>query len=94
MASGWASSQWWAELQRRHCGSHAVFTVLVLYPLQVFYNNLLSLPCCVILMALTGELRRVWDEPDLRNAAFLLVASFSGLIGFAIRHVCCDACVW
>ncbi|EFN52092.1 hypothetical protein CHLNCDRAFT_32701 [Chlorella variabilis] len=51
---------------------------------MVFYNNLLSLPCCLVLMALTGELHGVWQEPDLHNTTFLLVAGFSGLIGFAI----------
>ncbi len=59
---------------------------------QVFYNNLLSLPCCLVLMALTGELHGVWQEPDLHNTTFLLVAGFSGLIGFAIRCACVDGC--
>lgn len=59
---------------------------------MVFYNNLLSLPCCLLLMAMTGELYGVWKEPDLHNIAFLLVAGFSGVIGFAIRLVCRICC--
>ena len=51
----------------------------------MFYNNLLSLPCCLLLMTATGELHKVWLEPDLHNKTFLLVAALSGLIGFAIR---------
>lgn len=36
-------------------------------------------------MAMTGEVRSVWSEPDLMNPAFLLVALASGLLGFGIR---------
>ena len=53
--------------------------------LQVFYNNLLSLPFLLLIMAATGEAQTVWQEPDLHNTTFLLVAGFSGLIGFAVR---------
>ena len=53
--------------------------------LQVFYNNLLSLPLIGLMMAVTGEARNVWSEPDLQNKTFLLVAATSGVIGFAIR---------
>lgn len=55
------------------------------HALQVFYNNLLSLPFITIIMAVTGEGRAVWTEPDLHNRTFLIVATLSGLIGFAIR---------
>jgi len=51
---------------------------------MVFYNNLLSLPFLLIIMASTGELHRVWSEPDLTHPGFLTVAAFSGLLGFAI----------
>ena len=53
--------------------------------LQVFYNNLLSLPLIALMMAVTGKARNVWAEPDLQNKTFLLVAATSGIIGFAIR---------
>lgn len=51
----------------------------------MFYNNLLSLPFILLMMAVTGEVHSVWQEPDLFNPTFLLVAGFSGLIGFGIR---------
>lgn len=51
---------------------------------MVFYNNLLSLPFIGLIMAVTGEGYSVWQEPDLHNNTFLLVAACSGLIGFAI----------
>ncbi|EFN57445.1 hypothetical protein CHLNCDRAFT_20838 [Chlorella variabilis] len=51
---------------------------------MVFYNNLLSLPFLLLIMAATGEAQTVWQEPDLHNTTFLLVAGFSGLIGFAV----------
>ena len=51
---------------------------------MVFYNNLLSLPFLAVMMAGTGELHRVWYEPDLTNPQFLLVAVFSGILGFCI----------
>ena len=40
---------------------------------------------------LAGEVRDVWQEPDLHNPTFLAVAALSGFIGFAIRWVprCC-----
>jgi GDP-mannose transporter len=50
----------------------------------VYYNNLLSLPFLAAMMIFTGELHSVWREPDLNNPSFLLVALFSGLIGFGI----------
>ena len=55
---------------------------------QVFYNNLLSLPFILLIMACTGETHAVWAEPDLRNRTFLLVAAMSGVIGFAVRWGC------
>lgn len=51
---------------------------------MVFYNNALSLPFLAALMAVTGEGRRVWTEPDLSNPAFLVVAAASGALGFLI----------
>ncbi|PSC73311.1 GDP-mannose transporter GONST1 [Micractinium conductrix] len=51
---------------------------------MVFYNNLLSLPFIGLIMAFTGEVRDVWQEPDLHNPTFLAVAALSGFIGFAI----------
>ena len=39
-------------------------------PPQVFYNNLLSLPFILVLMAGSGELSSVWREPDLSNSRF------------------------
>lgn len=56
-------------------------------PRQVFYNNLLSLPFIASMMLVTGEARSVWQEPDLANPTFLLVAGLSGAIGFGIRWV-------
>ena len=51
---------------------------------MVFYNNLLSLPAVAVLMMFTGEFRSIWNEPDLHNPSFLLVAGLSGLLGFGI----------
>lgn len=56
-------------------------------PRQVFYNNMLSLPFVAALMAMSGEARVVWHEPDLCNPTFLLVAGLSGAISFGIRQV-------
>ena len=53
--------------------------------LQVYYNNLLSLPLILILMVGNGEVFSVWSEPDLGNPSFLMVAALSGIIGFGIR---------
>ena len=54
-------------------------------PLQVFYNNLLSLPFIGAMMLFSGEARSVWSEPVMHNKLFLAVAGLSGVIGFAIR---------
>jgi GDP-mannose transporter len=53
-------------------------------PSMVFYNNLLSLPFVLGVMSLTGELRGVWAEPDLRNPYFLATAVASGVLGYGI----------
>lgn len=54
-------------------------------PAQVFYNNLLSMPLIFMLMAGGGELHSLWEQPDLTNPRFQLVAALSGLLGFGIR---------
>lgn len=51
---------------------------------MVFYNNLLSMPFILFLMAAGGEVTSVWSEPDLFNSRFLLVATLSGMLGFLI----------
>lgn len=51
---------------------------------MVFYNNLLSLPLLLALMAAQGELSTVLEQPDLYNPRFLIVAGASGLVGFGI----------
>jgi GDP-mannose transporter len=51
---------------------------------MVYYNNLLSLPFILGLMAVSGELTTFYQEPDLYNRSFLLVAVLSGLLAFGI----------
>lgn len=51
---------------------------------MVFYNNLLSLPFILVMMMVTGEAWGMWQEADLKNDIFLIVAGLSGLIGFSI----------
>jgi len=51
---------------------------------MVFYNNLLSLPLIFLVMWGRGELGIVWEQEDLHNPAFLIVAGLSGLVGFGI----------
>ncbi len=51
---------------------------------MVFYNNLLSLPLIFLVMWGRGELGSVWEQEDLHNPAFLIVAGLSGLVGFGI----------
>ena len=51
---------------------------------MVFYNNLLSLPLIFLVMASQGELGILTQQEDLRNPAFLVVATLSGLVGFGI----------
>lgn len=51
---------------------------------MVFYNNVLSLPLIFLMMVFRGELSIVLEQPDLYNPAFLIVATLSGIVGFAI----------
>lgn len=53
-------------------------------PLQVFFNNLLSLPLIGLMMVGSGEWSGVWQEPDLHNPSFVIVVVLSGVIGFGI----------
>jgi hypothetical protein len=47
---------------------------------MVFYNNLLSLPLLLALMAAQGELGTVLEQPDLNNPRFLTVAGASSAL--------------
>jgi hypothetical protein len=49
-----------------------------------FYNNLLSLPLVLVLMALDGELLWAWGEPALRAPSFVAYSTLGGLFGYAI----------
>jgi GDP-mannose transporter len=49
-----------------------------------FYNNLLSLPLVLVLMALTGEALWCWGEPALRRPGFLAYSTLGGFFGYAI----------
>lgn len=51
---------------------------------MVYYNNLLSLPPILLLMAAFGEFSTVGQQPALHSPTFLAVALLGGLIGFAI----------
>ena len=53
--------------------------------MQVYINNLLSLPLVLVVMASQGELKSVWEEPDLLNPAFQTVAVLSGVLAFMLR---------
>ncbi len=52
--------------------------------LQVYYNNLLSLPPILALMWYFGEFHGLLQQPALRVPAFLAVSSLGGVLGFAI----------
>ena len=52
--------------------------------LQVFYNNLLSLPLLCVVALVNGEFTRIASEPALFNSGFQLAASMSALCGFLI----------
>eukprot|EP00199_Chlamydomonas_sp_CCMP681_P001907 CAMPEP_0119105438 /NCGR_PEP_ID=MMETSP1180-20130426/3395_1 /TAXON_ID=3052 ORGANISM="Chlamydomonas cf sp, Strain CCMP681" /NCGR_SAMPLE_ID=MMETSP1180 /ASSEMBLY_ACC=CAM_ASM_000741 /LENGTH=363 /DNA_ID=CAMNT_0007090481 /DNA_START=134 /DNA_END=1225 /DNA_ORIENTATION=- len=51
---------------------------------MVYYNNLLSLPCIMVLMYVFGEIPTLTSQPAFQNPAFLMVAGMGGIIGFAI----------
>lgn len=68
-----------------NCRVHSAFVLVPCAMLQVFYNNMLSLPFIAAMILVTGEVHKVWSEPDLTNPMFLSVAAVSGLIGFGIR---------
>lgn len=51
---------------------------------MVYYNNLLSLPCILLLMWQFGEFGGLMSQPALQNTEFLIVAGLGGIIGFAI----------
>lgn len=54
-------------------------------PLQVYYNNLLSVPLILAAMVYFGELQGLAQQPALGNPMFQGVALLGGLLGFAIR---------
>eukprot|EP00877_Chromochloris_zofingiensis_P006086 jgi/Chrzof1/1730/Cz10g18260.t1 len=51
---------------------------------MVYYNNLLSIPPILCLMAFFGEFQGLLSQPALSNPSFLAVALLGGLIGFGI----------
>jgi GDP-mannose transporter len=51
---------------------------------MVYYNNLLSIPPILVLMAVFGEFNGLLAQPALQNPQFLAVAVLGGLIGFGI----------
>ena len=51
---------------------------------MVFYNNLLSLPLIFLLMVYFGETETLWRQPALFQPTFVIAASISGVLGFAI----------
>jgi GDP-mannose transporter len=51
---------------------------------MVYYNNLLSIPPILALMAGFGEFKGLLAQPALKNPVFLMVAAVGGLIGFGI----------
>ncbi|GIL62314.1 hypothetical protein Vafri_16593 [Volvox africanus] len=51
---------------------------------MVYYNNLLSIPPILVLMAVFGEYDGLLRQPALAMPAFQMVAVLGGLIGFAI----------
>ncbi len=51
---------------------------------MVFYNNLLSIPPVLCLMAIQGEFTTLPQQEALNNPSFYVVALFGGLIGFGI----------
>jgi GDP-mannose transporter len=53
---------------------------------QVYYNNLLSIPPILLLMAVSDDYRRLSHQSALAMPAFQMVALLSGVIGFAIRY--------
>ena len=48
--------------------------------MQVFYNNVLSLPLIAVLMWWYGELKTLQFEPALQNPIFLFAACASSLV--------------
>ena len=55
------------------------------YPcLQVYYNNVLSLPLIAVLMWWYGEVHGLLEQPALRNPVFLVAACASSLVAFSI----------
>ncbi len=51
---------------------------------MVFYNNLLSIPPVLVLMAVQGEFTTLPQQAALSDPAFYVVALMGGLIGFGI----------
>ncbi|GLC35477.1 hypothetical protein PLESTB_000203200 [Pleodorina starrii] len=51
---------------------------------MVYYNNLLSIPPLLLLMAVFGEFGSLAHQPALALPSFQIVALLGGLIGFAI----------
>jgi GDP-mannose transporter len=60
--------------------------ILKLLPLvvQVYYNNVLSLPLLCVVAAVNGEWSRVATEPAVFNHGFQAAAVFSAFCGFLI----------
>jgi GDP-mannose transporter len=52
--------------------------------LQVYYNNLLSMPPILVLMWVFNEFPGLLDQPALKNPHFQAVALLGGFVGFAI----------
>jgi len=56
---------------------------------QVFYNNVLSLPLIAVLMWWYGELKTLQFEPALQNPIFLFAACASSLVRLLIVCLGC-----
>lgn len=51
---------------------------------MVYYNNLLSIPPILLMMAFFGEFGKLADQPALSDPVFLSIAATGGVIGFGI----------
>lgn len=83
-----ASCEAWAG-NRQSAGVLLLPTLCV--DVQVYYNNVLSLPLIGVLMWFYGELTSLRKEEALQNPMFLVAACASALV--ILRRPCLEACL-
>jgi len=64
---------------------HATKTIYISKFGMVFYNNLLSIPLCLVGAAFRGEYAIFLSRTDLHTLPYLFLSTYAGFVGFFLN---------